>query len=116
MKWVAIALLRAYQWLVSPLLGPACRYVPSCSEYAVEAVARYGVIKGGWKAAWRLARCHPFARGGFDPVVSCQLSVSSCHREHAPEGRRTSSYDRNPAPCASAPVLTTDNLQLTTDN
>ena len=77
MKWVALAALRAYQWLVSPLLGPACRYVPSCSEYAMEAVARYGVVQGGLKAAWRLARCHPLAKGGFDPVVGCQLPVAS---------------------------------------
>lgn len=77
MNWIVLMLLRAYKWLVSPLLGPACRYVPSCSEYAMEAVARYGVLKGGLKAAWRLARCHPFAKGGFDPVVSPQSLVAS---------------------------------------
>ncbi|MGC2321539.1 MAG: membrane protein insertion efficiency factor YidD, partial [Terriglobales bacterium] len=55
MNWIALTLLRAYKWLISPLLGPACRYVPSCSEYAMEAVARYGVVRGGLKAAWRLA-------------------------------------------------------------
>jgi putative membrane protein insertion efficiency factor len=77
MKWMALALLRVYKWLISPLVGPACRYVPSCSEYAMEAVARYGVVRGGLKAAWRLARCHPFAQGGLDPVVSCQLPVAS---------------------------------------
>jgi uncharacterized protein len=65
---LAIFVLRVYKWLVSPLLGPACRYVPSCSEYAMEAVARYGIVRGGLKALWRLARCHPFAQGGFDPV------------------------------------------------
>lgn len=68
MNWIVLTLLRAYQWLISPLLGPACRYVPSCSEYAMEAVAHYGVLKGGSKAVWRLARCHPLARGGFDPA------------------------------------------------
>jgi len=67
---IALLVLRAYKWLISPLLGPACRYVPSCSEYAMEAVAHYGIIGGGLRAAWRLARCHPFARGGFDPVYS----------------------------------------------
>jgi putative membrane protein insertion efficiency factor len=77
MNRIVLTLLRAYKWLISPLLGPACRYVPSCSEYAMEAVARYGVVRGGWKAAWRLAGCHPFARGGFDPVTSCQLPVAS---------------------------------------
>ena len=70
MKLIAVMILRAYKWLISPLLGPACRYVPSCSEYAMESVARFGVVKGGLKAVWRLARCHPFARGGFDPVSS----------------------------------------------
>jgi len=74
MNRIVLTLLRAYQWLISPLLGPACRYVPSCSEYAMEAVAHYGVLKGGLKAMWRLARCHPFARSGFDPVFSPAVS------------------------------------------
>jgi len=113
MNWIVITLLRAYKWLVSPLLGPACRYVPSCSEYAMEAVARYGVVRGGLKAAWRLARCHPLAKGGLDPVVSCQWPVA---RERALDGRRTPVSDGNPAPCAGAPILATDNRQLTTDN
>ncbi len=78
MKWVVLTLLRGYKWLVSPLLGPACRYVPSCSEYAMESVARYGVLRGGLKAAWRLARCHPFAKGGFDPVAR-----ETCHPERS---------------------------------
>ena len=51
------------------MLLPACRYVPTCSEYAMEAVERYGVVRGGLKAVWRLLRCHPFAAGGVDPVV-----------------------------------------------
>ena len=69
MNWIVLKLLCAYKGLMSPMLLPACRYVPSCSEYAMEAVARYGVVRGTWKAAWRLARCHPFAAGGFDPVL-----------------------------------------------
>jgi len=85
MNRFVLTLLGAYKWLISPLLGPACRYVPSCSEYAMEAVARYGVVRGGWKAAWRLARCHPFSRGGFDPVVSRQLSTVSGNRPDAGE-------------------------------
>lgn len=68
MKGLVLLLLRGYKWLVSPLLGPACRYVPSCSEYAMEAVERHGALKGSAKAAWRLLRCHPFAKGGYDPV------------------------------------------------
>jgi len=65
----AIWLLRGYKWAISPMLRPACRYVPTCSEYAMEAVERYGIIYGGAKAARRLLRCHPFVKGGFDPVV-----------------------------------------------
>jgi hypothetical protein len=60
--------IRIYQWLLSPLLPPACRYVPSCSQFAAEAVEFHGPWKGALLALWRLLRCHPFARGGFDPV------------------------------------------------
>ena len=70
MRSAALLLLRAYKWALSPLFPPACRYVPTCSEYALEAVERYGVLRGAWKAAGRLLRCHPLARGGYDPVVS----------------------------------------------
>jgi putative membrane protein insertion efficiency factor len=68
-KLVALQMLRAYKWAISPLFPPACRYVPTCSEYAAEAVERYGALRGGAMAAWRLLRCHPLARGGYDPVV-----------------------------------------------
>jgi uncharacterized protein len=61
-------LLRAYKRFVSPLVPPACRYLPTCSEYAEEALERHGVLRGGALAAWRLLRCHPFVAGGFDPV------------------------------------------------
>lgn len=68
-KTVALLLLRAYKWALSPLFLPACRYVPSCSEYAMEAIDRYGVARGGLMAIWRLLRCHPLAKGGLDPVI-----------------------------------------------
>lgn len=58
--------IRLYQRLVSPLLGPRCRYYPSCSEYALQSIRGYGVLRGGVLAAWRLLRCNPLSRGGFD--------------------------------------------------
>jgi uncharacterized protein len=69
MKWFALWLLRLYKRWISPAIPPSCRYVPTCSEYAMEAVERYGVLRGGAMAAWRVLRCHPFVKGGHDPVV-----------------------------------------------
>jgi len=66
-------LLKLYKQLVSPWLPASCRYVPTCSEYAAEAVARYGVFHGGALAFWRLVRCNPFVRGGHDPVPNNDL-------------------------------------------
>lgn len=68
-KSFALRLLKAYQWAISPLLPPACRYVPTCSEYAVEAVDRYGLVRGSLLAVGRVLRCHPFSGGGYDPVM-----------------------------------------------
>jgi putative membrane protein insertion efficiency factor len=65
---VAIGAVRLYQSTVSPLLGPACRFEPSCSHYAVEAISRHGALRGGWLAVRRLLRCHPFGGMGHDPV------------------------------------------------
>jgi putative membrane protein insertion efficiency factor len=63
-----ILLIRAYQWTLSPVLPMSCRYLPSCSQYACEALARHGVVRGGWLALRRIARCHPWGGSGFDPV------------------------------------------------
>jgi putative membrane protein insertion efficiency factor len=65
---ILTALIRGYQRLISPLLPPSCRFHPSCSQYALEAVTRHGSLRGGWLAVRRLARCHPFHPGGYDPV------------------------------------------------
>lgn len=73
-----ILLLRAYKRFISPLLGPRCRFVPSCSEYAMEAIGRFGVLKGGWLAVRRLGRCHPLHPGGFDPVPGHHDSPGCC--------------------------------------
>jgi uncharacterized protein len=67
-RWILGTTIRGYQVLVSPLLPPSCRFSPSCSQYALEAIGRHGALKGSCLAARRLARCHPFHPGGFDPV------------------------------------------------
>jgi len=63
-----ILLIRGYQRLISPLLPRACRFIPSCSEYAAQAIQAHGPVRGAWLAVRRLSRCHPFHPGGFDPV------------------------------------------------
>ncbi|ATE61947.1 membrane protein insertion efficiency factor YidD [Thauera sinica] len=68
MKTVLIALLRFYRYAISPMLGRNCRFHPTCSEYAIEAVQRHGALRGGWLALRRVGRCHPFHPGGYDPV------------------------------------------------
>jgi len=67
-KYLLIGFLRAYRVLISPLYGQVCRYHPSCSAYALEAVTAHGSLRGSWLAARRVARCHPWAAGGYDPV------------------------------------------------
>ena len=69
MQRVVIALLRGYKLVISPLLPSACRYYPTCSEYMIEAIRKYGVLKGTWLGLKRLGRCHPFHEGGYDPVI-----------------------------------------------
>ena len=81
-----ILLLKGYKRFISPLLGPRCRFVPSCSEYAMGAIGRFGPMKGGWLAVRRISRCHPLNPGGYDPVPS------TCGHAHAPSPRPS----RNP--------------------
>lgn len=68
LKYILIALIRFYQGAISPLTPPSCRFVPTCSQYGIEAIQKYGAFKGGWLTLKRLSRCHPWGGSGFDPV------------------------------------------------
>lgn len=68
MRRVAMLLIRGYQKGISPFLPPSCRFHPSCSEYGYQAIEKYGIIRGGAMTVWRVLRCNPFGKGGYDPV------------------------------------------------
>ena len=68
MKKLLLALVRFYRAAISPVRPPCCRYTPTCSQYALEAIEKYGALKGGWMAFRRILRCNPFHKGGYDPV------------------------------------------------
>ena len=73
LRQVAVAPIRAYQRLLSPALGSRCKYYPSCSNYATQAISRFGILRGLVLAGWRLLRCNPWSHGGFDPVDDQRL-------------------------------------------
>jgi uncharacterized protein len=73
LRGVAVLPIRIYQRLVSPLVGERCKYYPSCSEYAAQAIGRFGILRGLVLAGWRLLRCNPWSHGGFDPVEDQRL-------------------------------------------
>jgi putative membrane protein insertion efficiency factor len=75
-RWVAVLPIRAYQRVLSPMVGQRCRYYPSCSEYAAQAIGRFGILRGLVLAGWRLLRCNPWSDGGFDPVEDQRLFKS----------------------------------------
>lgn len=72
-RWLVVLPIRAYQRVLSPMLGNRCRYYPSCSEYAAQAIGRFGILRGLVLAGWRLLRCNPWSDGGFDPVEDQRL-------------------------------------------
>ena len=88
------ALIRAYQLFIAPLLGPRCRFHPSCSHYAAEAIITHGALGGSWLAVRRVLRCHPWTAGGFDPVpetLSLNLTgLAKAHRSCCPQPPHTS--------------------------
>ena len=69
MKYIPIFLIKLYRALISPLFPPSCRFYPTCSEYSIEALLKFGVFKGGWMSLKRVGKCHPLHPGGYDPVV-----------------------------------------------
>ena len=77
MRHLIRVLIRAYQLAISPLLAARCRFYPSCSQYALEAVSTHGSLRGSWLALRRLARCHPFDAGGYDPVPADSRSTAA---------------------------------------
>lgn len=83
MRWLLRGLIRGYQLFISPLLGPRCRFYPTCSNYALEAIETHGALKGSWLALRRLLRCHPWGDGGVDPVPP------ACCKDHSPHDTHT---------------------------
>ena len=81
MKYLLIGIVRAYQLMISPYFPPSCRYQPTCSSYAIEAISKHGSIKGGWLTIKRIARCHPWSEGGIDPVPESKSKASSAPKK-----------------------------------
>ncbi|MBM9401338.1 membrane protein insertion efficiency factor YidD [Gluconacetobacter azotocaptans] len=82
LAWPLIGAIRLYQWVFRPVLGPNCRFVPSCSDYALEALRRHGALRGAILAGWRILRCNPWNIGGYDPVPSEERPRASCCSSH----------------------------------
>lgn len=76
LQWIAIKFIRGYQLIISPMIGPRCRFTPTCSHYAIEAIKSHGIVKGCWLVAKRLIRCQPLSEGGYDPVPACCQPMS----------------------------------------
>ncbi|MDG6773853.1 membrane protein insertion efficiency factor YidD [Thiomicrorhabdus sp. ZW0627] len=95
-KWLLIGIVRFYQLFISPLIGPRCRFYPTCSSYTIEAIQKHGVLCGSWLAIKRIGRCHPANPGGVDPVPECGCrSKSDCH-EHNQENKAVKDETEKP--------------------
>jgi len=82
MRKILIGIIRIYQYGISPYLPPHCRYTPTCSTYAVEAISRFGILRGGWMALKRIGRCHPWHEGGYDPLPGDQVDKHKSDCKH----------------------------------
>lgn len=108
-KSLALWTLRSYKRWLSPLFPASCRYVPTCSEYAMEAVEKSGVWRGGFLAVGRLLRCHPFVKGGYDPVPAGRdQSATSGAKARDPRNGRIAAVNR----CATQNLLAADDRRL----
>lgn len=103
-KWLLIGIVRFYQLFISPILGPRCRFYPTCSSYTIEAIQKHGVLCGSWLAIKRIGRCHPANPGGVDPVPTCGChSKADCREqpddnEESVETATKESKDRRESP------------------
>jgi len=84
----ACGMIRAYQLLLSPVIGPRCRHLPTCSDYAMEAISRFGAVRGGWLALRRIVRCHPWGTSGYDPVPEPRSKGGSDRKPVSPATHR----------------------------
>lgn len=105
MRWLLIKFIRGYQLLISPFLAPSCRFEPTCSHYALEALRKHGSWRGSWLALKRIGRCHPFCEGGYDPVpepacschkMAADLSVRKSETGHDTSNPRENRPDKEP--------------------
>jgi hypothetical protein len=81
LQWLIIKLIRGYQIFISPVIGQRCRFTPTCSHYAIQAIILHGIVKGSWLAGSRLIKCQPLSKGGYDPVPAC------CANKNKPKKR-----------------------------